>query len=141
MLSRAVVRSTRAAAPKTAFRRFASTESNPKVRSAFTYDADPAAGQAYIKLEEETIAHSKETAELWKKISIFVVAPILAVTAAWIYKKESEHLAHRAAHPRKPDDELPAEYDYQNVRNSKFFWGDGDKTLFWNDKYNHKKSD
>ncbi|KAF5092665.1 hypothetical protein D0Z03_002755 [Geotrichum reessii] len=138
MLSRAVVRS---AAPKAAFRRFASTESNPKIRSAFTYSADPAAGKAFIELEEETVSHSKQTAELWKKISIFVVAPILVVTGAWIYKKESEHLAHRAAHPRLPDDETPPEYDYQNVRTTKYFWGDGDKTLFWNDKYNYKKSD
>lgn len=115
MLSRTILR----AAPRASIRTMA-TEAAPKVRSAFTYSADPAAGQAYIQLEESTAKHSKDTAELWKKISIFVVAPIIGITAYHTWLIESEHFEHLAAHPRKPDSETPPEYDYQNVRTAKY---------------------
>lgn len=101
-------------------RRSLATDASSKIRPAFTYAADSAAGKAYIALEESTAHHSKATAELWKKISIFIVAPIVALTAYHVYSVEMEHFEHLAAHPRKPDDELPKEYDYQNVRNSKY---------------------
>lgn len=141
MLARTILRRATPVAPRAAVRYMATEATNPKIRNAFTYAADPAAGEAYIKLEEETTHHSKGTGELWRKISIYIVAPIIALTAYHTYLVESEHFEHLAAHPRKPDDETPPEYDYQNIRTSKFFWGDGDKTLFWNDKYNHKKED
>merc|ERR1712093_478775 len=41
----------------------------------------------------------------------------------------------------EPLEERP-EYPYQNIRTKNFYWGDGDKTVFWNDKVNyHKKSE
>lgn len=140
MLSRTLIRRA-AAAPRQAVARraYATHPEHGTVRNAFTYTADPAAGQAFIALEDATAAHSKGTAELWRKISIYVVAPIVALTAYHVYSVEAAHFEHLEQHPRKPDDETPPEYDYQNVRTSKFFWGNGDKTLFWNDKYNHKK--
>lgn len=116
MLSRAILRT---ALPKAALRRTMATEAG-KIRPAFTYAADDAAGKAYIELEEATAKHSKDTAELWKKISLFVVAPIIAATVYHTYLVESEHFEHLAKHPRKPDDETPAEYEYQNVRNAKY---------------------
>lgn len=130
-------------APATFSRRAFSTVKpghESEIRSAFNYKADTAAGEAFIKLEEETAKHSESTAKLWMKISIFVVVPVIAATTYHTYIVEKAHFDHHAAHPRPSDDELPAEYEYQNVRNSRFFWGDGDKTLFWNDEYNHKKS-
>ncbi|KAL8643096.1 MAG: hypothetical protein Q9228_000276 [Teloschistes exilis] len=49
-----------------------------------------------------------------------------------------EHWEHWATLP--PLEER-VEYDYQNIRTKKFPWGDGDKTLFWNDKVNYHKKD
>lgn len=120
MLSRTILRASAAPRQAIARRTFASAPEAGKVRSAFTYPADPAAGAAYIALEEATVKHSAGSGELWRKISIFVVAPIVALTAYHVWNVESAHFEHLAAHPRKPDDELPAEYDYQNVRNSKY---------------------
>lgn len=124
----------RAAAPRASVRRF--TSEAGKVRSAFTYPADPAAGKAFIDIENATIEHSKATAELWRKISIFIVAPIVAGVTVFVFKNEFAHWEHLAQHPWTGDE---PQYEYQNVRVSKYFWGDGDKTLFWNDKFNHKK--
>lgn len=112
-----------------------------EIRPAFTYPADPVAGKAYVDRENAVVAHAKGSGQLWGKICIFIVAPVIALTTYHVWTVESAHFEHLAAHPRKPSDELPPEFDYQNVRNSRFFWGDGDKTLFWNDKYNHKKED
>lgn len=125
MLSRAFNRSLLTVAPKgiirPAFIRALSTADAPKgsIRPAFTYAPDTEAGKAYIAQEEATVAHSKGTGEFWRKVSLFIVAPIIAMTVYHVYNVESAHFEHLAAHPRKPDDETPAEYDYQNVRNSK----------------------
>ncbi|VVT48907.1 uncharacterized protein SAPINGB_P002009 [Magnusiomyces paraingens] len=138
MLSRAFTR--RAIAP-TLRRNFTSVKHGheSEVRSAFTYKPDAAAGAEFIKLEEETAHHSEATAKFWGKISLFVVVPVIAATAIHTYIIEKEHFEHLAAHPRLPDSELPPEFDYQNVRTTRFFWGNGDKTLFWNDYFNHKR--
>lgn len=144
MLSRAFARRATSAARPVAARRALSTIKpghETEVRSAFTYAADPAAGDAYVKLLDATVKHSEGTGKLWGKISLFIVIPIIAGTAWHTYLIEKEHFEHLAAHPRLPDEELPAEFDYQNVRNTRYFWGNGDKTLFWNDKYNHRKEE
>ncbi|KAI7489900.1 hypothetical protein KC351_g973, partial [Hortaea werneckii] len=44
-----------------------------------------------------------------------------------------EHWEHKSHEP--PLEEQP-EYPYQNIRTKNFFWGDGDKTLFWNPNVN-----
>jgi cytochrome c oxidase subunit 6a len=33
------------------------------------------------------------------------------------------------------------EYPYQNIRTKNYFFGDGDKTAFWNDKVNYHNKD
>lgn len=40
-----------------------------------------------------------------------------------------------------PPLEERVEYPYQNMRAKRFPWGDGDKTLFWNDKVNYHNHD
>ena len=141
MLSRVLARR----APAAAIRRQMFSTIKPghegEIRPAFNYVANPSAGKAFIKLEEETIAHAASTASLWYKVSLFIVVPVVIGTAYHTYVVEQEHFAHHAAHPRPSDDELPPEYEYQNVRRNKFFWGDGTKTLFWNNEFNHKKAE
>ncbi|KAK8234191.1 putative cytochrome c oxidase subunit VIa [Phyllosticta capitalensis] len=67
--------------------------------------------------------HAAESSELWRKLSY------LALNEHW------EHAAHA------PPMEERVEYDYQNIRTKNYFWGDGDKTIFWNDKVNYHKKE
>ncbi|ORY74572.1 cytochrome c oxidase, subunit VIa, partial [Protomyces lactucae-debilis] len=83
------------------------------------------------------------TSDLWRKISIYVCIPALliaGVNAYNLYSAHQEHVAHLAEHP----EEDHPEYPYQNIRTKNVnapFYGDGDKTLFWNDAVNqHKES-
>lgn len=89
------------------------------VGPAFTYKSDPVAAKEYLDHEAASAKHGKDIGELWRKISLFVVAPIIALTSYSVYGVEKAHHAHLKAHPIPPDSELPKEYDYQNVRNSR----------------------
>ncbi|EON67660.1 hypothetical protein W97_06803 [Coniosporium apollinis CBS 100218] len=82
--------------------------------------------------------HAAQTSDLWRKLSIYVVIPALIIAGANAYRLWNEHWEHKAHEP--PPEERP-EYPYQNLRTKNFFWGDGDKTLFWNDKINYHKKD
>lgn len=78
-------------------------------------------------------------AELWRKLSLYVALPALLIAGANAYTLWNEHWEHEAHRP--PPSERP-QYEYLNIRRKAFPWGDGDKTLFWNDKVNyHKKAD
>ncbi|KAI1405147.1 cytochrome c oxidase-like protein [Hypoxylon fuscum] len=101
-------------------RRFASTEN------------------AFIKERQAVKDHAGATTELWRKISIYGVAPalILAGLNAWnLWTEHWEHWEHM------PPLEERVEYPYQNIRTKNFPWGDGDKTLFWNDSVNYHNKD
>ncbi|KAL8699399.1 MAG: hypothetical protein Q9201_006028 [Fulgogasparrea decipioides] len=60
---------------------------------------------------------------------------IAAINAKNLWDEHWEHWEHL------PPLEDRIEYDYMNIRTKKFFWGDGDKTLFWNDKVNYHHKD
>ncbi|RKF76362.1 Cytochrome c oxidase subunit 6A, mitochondrial [Golovinomyces cichoracearum] len=63
-----------------------------------------------------------------------IPAILIASINAWVLWKEHwDHFAHL------PPLEERTEYAYQNIRTKNFFWGDGDKTLFWNDDVNYHK--
>ncbi|KAJ9620343.1 hypothetical protein H2204_012312 [Knufia peltigerae] len=67
-----------------------------------------------------------------------VVTPCLILGAinAWnLWNEHWEHWEHL------PPLEERVEYPYQNIRMKNFFWGDGDKTLFWNDNVNYHNKD
>ncbi|PNY22673.1 Cytochrome c oxidase subunit 6A, mitochondrial [Tolypocladium capitatum] len=40
-----------------------------------------------------------------------------------------------------PPLEERTEYPYQNIRTKNYQWGDGDKTLFWNENVNYHNKD
>jgi len=72
-------------------------------------------------------------------LSLYVALPALIIASANAYTLWNEHWEHESHLP--PPSERP-QYEYMNIRNKAFPWGDGDKTLFWNDKVNyHKKGD
>ena len=62
--------------------------------------------------------------DLWRKLSIYVVIPAIAIAGANAYRLWVEHWEHKSHDP--PLEEQP-EYPYQNIRTKNFFWGDGDK--------------
>jgi cytochrome c oxidase subunit 6a len=67
-----------------------------------------------------------------------VVIPCLVLSAINAYNLWSEHWEHWE---HMPPLEERVEYPYQNIRTRNFWFGDGDKTLFWNDKVNYHRKD
>lgn len=94
-------------------------------------------------------------ADLWRRLSIYVVVPCLVLASINAYNLWNEHWEHWE---HLPPLEERIEYPYQNIRTKNYFWGDGDKvrcldlrnwmqvlildqTLFWNDKVNYHNKD
>ncbi|KAF5974109.1 cytochrome c oxidase subunit 6a [Fusarium coicis] len=66
------------------------------------------------------------------------VAPCLIAAGAnayWLWNEHWEHWSHL------PPLEERTEYPYQNIRSKNYQWGNGDKTLFWNDEVNYHNKD
>lgn len=97
---------------------------------------DKKAGEEFKKAYEEKVHHSVGVTQLWKKITYIVAVPALILAAVPVINIEMKHAKHREHLRHIPDEEWPVQYDYQNIRQKKFFWGDGDKTLFWNSDVN-----
>jgi cytochrome c oxidase subunit 6a len=72
--------------------------------------------------------------DLWRKITVYIAIPSVVISLFNAYKLYSEHHNH-AVHGPLPEEKI--EFPYQNIRTKAFWWGDGDKTLFWNDKVNY----
>ncbi|KAI0094946.1 mitochondrial cytochrome c oxidase subunit VIa [Irpex rosettiformis] len=92
-----------------------------------------AAGEgSYAEKQAALKAHAGETANLWRRISFYVCAPGIFVTALWANKVEKEHAAHEAHIREEHDGHLPEvpPYPYLNVRNRPFPWGMN--SLFFN---------
>ncbi|KAK7188721.1 hypothetical protein DPSP01_005622 [Paraphaeosphaeria sporulosa] len=82
--------------------------------------------------------HAEESGIFWYKLTLYVALPCLLVAGINGKMRWDAHWEHVAHGP--PKEEKP-EYAYQNIRTKNFFWGDGDKTLFWNDKVNYHKKE
>lgn len=99
--------------------------------------ADPSKGAEFVKHIEAVEQHAGHSSGTWKKVSMFLAAPIIAVTAVNTWFVEKEHAEHRAHNKHLSDEEWPVPaFPYLNIRRVDFFWGDGDKTLFWNSDCN-----
>ncbi|KAK2743388.1 Cytochrome c oxidase subunit 6A, mitochondrial [Myotisia sp. PD_48] len=83
-------------------------------------------------------AHAASTADLWRKLSIYAVIPCLILGGINAYNLWTEHWEHWE---HMPPLEERTEYPYQNLRTKNYFWGDGDKTAFWNESVNYHKKD
>jgi len=97
---------------------------------------NPKAGEAFVKNYTEKVHHSEGITKLWRKLTYLVAVPAILLTAIPVVKVELEHAKHREHLAHVPDEEWPVQYEYQNLRQKRFFWGDGDKTLFWNTAVN-----
>lgn len=100
------------------------------------YKTNPEQGTKMYEDYVHTKEHAVGTADLWRKISIYVFVPTLLLVGINTYFIEKEHAEHRKHLLETPDSELPPEMEFQNLRIKPFFWGDGDKTLFWTDGVN-----
>ncbi|KAL7663613.1 Cytochrome c oxidase subunit [[Candida] zeylanoides] len=118
------------------FARFNSHGHTSKYINDLAYKPDPKKGQEFIKQYEERLHHSEGVTNMWKKVTYFVAIPAILLTAIPVGITEMHHAEHRKHQAELSDDEWPTQYDYMNIRSKKFFWGDGDKTLFWNDACN-----
>jgi len=67
---------------------------------------------------------------------LFVAVPAIVSCGYYVYGIEVKHAEHRKHLAHIKDEDWPKNREYQNIRTKKFFWGDGDKTLFWNDEIN-----
>ena len=78
-----------------------------------------------------------KSAELWRKISLYVLIPGAVVLGAYMYKIESEHHAHHEHILEENDGQLPErpDYEYVNMKSRNFPWGQ--QSLFFNPKVNY----
>ncbi|KAG0172657.1 Cytochrome c oxidase subunit 6A, mitochondrial [Apophysomyces sp. BC1034] len=103
-------------------------------RAGVRFQSSEATVSAFAAEREAVKHHAAESAETWKKISIFVCIPALLFSgfnAKNLYEKHLEHLAHHA-----PEF---VNYEYMNWRCRDFFWGK--ESLFFNPKVNHPASE
>ncbi|QPC70157.1 hypothetical protein HYE68_000909 [Fusarium pseudograminearum] len=92
----------------------------------------------FIKERQHIKEHAAGTTELWKKISLYGVAPCLVAAGAnayWLWSEHWEHWSHM------PPLEERTEYPYQNIRTKNYQWGNGDKVSLWNDEVNYHNKD
>ncbi|CAO0802227.1 unnamed protein product [Mucor circinelloides] len=87
-----------------------------------------------IKTEFETErqavkVHAAESAETWKKITLFVCIPALIGAGYNAYNLYAKHLEHAKEHPKEW-----VKYPYINYRGKDFFWGKN--SLFFNPEVN-----
>ncbi|KAH8149230.1 uncharacterized protein LAJ45_06769 [Morchella importuna] len=104
----------------------------------FASETSKATESTFVKEREAVKHHAAESSELWRKISLYVVPPCLVLSSINAYNLWNEHWEHWKHMPAL---EERAEYPYQNIRSKNYFWGDGDKTIFWNDSVNYHKRD
>ena len=95
-------------------------------------NVDVKAANAFKHELEASQHHAKDTSKFWIRITAFVAVPAVALTAINTYFVEKEHAEHREHLEHISDEDWPKNYEYMNIRSKPFFWGDGDKTLFWN---------
>ncbi|EEY15879.1 cytochrome c oxidase subunit VIa [Verticillium alfalfae VaMs.102] len=68
----------------------------------------------------------------------FACIPALGLAGWNAYSLWNEHWEHWSH--MLPLEER-TEYSYQNIRTKNFSWGNGDKTIFWNDDVNYHNKD
>ncbi|RPA85341.1 cytochrome c oxidase, subunit VIa [Ascobolus immersus RN42] len=96
------------------------------------------ADNAFNKERAAVKEHAGKSAELWRKLSIYFVIPCVGLAGLNAYNLWNEHWEHEKHLPPLSE---RTEYPFQNIRMKNFPWGDGDKTLFWNENVNYHKQD
>ncbi|MDI1486951.1 MAG: Cytochrome c oxidase subunit 13, mitochondrial [Ramalina farinacea] len=68
--------------------------------------------------------HAAQSADLWRKLCIYVVVPAILLASLNAKNLWDEHWEHWEHMPPLED---RVEYPYMNIRTKAFPWGDGDK--------------
>ncbi|SPO21732.1 related to COX13 - cytochrome-c oxidase chain VIa [Ustilago trichophora] len=86
--------------------------------------------------------HAAKSADLWRKVSLYVCIPGSIVLGVYIYGIEKHHYEHMVHEYHENGDQPPERtfYEYNNIRRKAFPWGDGSKSFFHNDMINYSVS-
>ncbi|KAG1048384.1 hypothetical protein G6F43_009221 [Rhizopus delemar] len=114
--------------------RIISSQIAASVKRAGVRFQSTAANSGFAAQRDAVKKHAAESAETWKKISIFVVIPSLIAASANAYNLYATHIEHQKHHPREW-----VKYPYINFRGRDFFWGR--ESLFFNPKVNLSAKD
>ncbi|KAG1136918.1 hypothetical protein G6F37_011029 [Rhizopus arrhizus] len=114
--------------------RIISSQIAASVKRAGVRFQSTAADSGFATQRDAVKKHAAESAETWKKISIFVVIPSLIAASANAYNLYAAHHEHQKHHPREW-----VKYPYINFRGRDFFWGR--ESLFFNPKVNLSAKD
>ncbi|KAN0060628.1 Cytochrome c oxidase subunit 6A [Thecaphora frezii] len=97
------------------------------------------AGSEFIAERTHIKEHAAKSAELWRKVSMYVCIPGSFVLGFYIYGIEAEHHNHIVHEYHEAGNQAPerTKYEYNTIRRKGFPWGDGSKSLFHNDMVNH----
>ncbi|KAE8254604.1 hypothetical protein A4X13_0g3351 [Tilletia indica] len=130
---------TRSAFALTARARSSAATAAPALRSVAQRRAIASApvGEEFVNERKHAADHAGKSADLWRKISLYVCIPGAAVIGVYIYGIEAEHIHHRDHEIHENGGELPERvmYDYNNIRKRSFPWGQ--QSLFFNPKANY----
>ena len=121
--------------PRAAALRAAVKPSMRRYNSSLT--PNPEAAKEFIEQRQHAFEHAGKSAELWRKISLYVLIPGAVVLGAYMYKIESEHHAHHEHILEENDGQLPErpDYEYVNMKSRNFPWGQ--QSLFFNPKVDY----
>ncbi|ORX95419.1 cytochrome c oxidase, subunit VIa [Basidiobolus meristosporus CBS 931.73] len=100
-------------------------------RQASRLYSTAASGSAYAEHLSHVRDHAQKSADLWRKVSIFVCVPLVGIAGYNAYNLATEHAEHLEHHPPQF-----VGYPYIRIRNKPFPWADSDHSLFHNPKVN-----
>ncbi|CEG71544.1 Cytochrome c oxidase subunit 6A [Rhizopus azygosporus] len=103
-------------------------------RTGARFQSTTAQNSSFLAEREAVKKHAAESAETWKKITLFVAIPSLFAAGANAYNIYHAHHEHQKHHPKEW-----VKYPYINFRARDFFWGK--EALFFNPKVNLSASE
>ncbi|PKI84315.1 Cytochrome c oxidase subunit 6A [Malassezia vespertilionis] len=96
-----------------------------------------AAAEEFVGVREHAAEHAAGSTQLWRRVTVYILAPLCVVFGVYMYRIESAHAAHHEHELEENGGELPErpDYEYLNMRATSFPWGR--QTLFFNPKVNY----
>ncbi|UZJ54364.1 hypothetical protein CBS101457_003684 [Exobasidium rhododendri] len=88
------------------------------VLQAKRFASSEAFGAELIKEREHQKDHAGKSADMWRKVSMYVCVPFAIVLGVYIYGVETEHIHHRDHEIEENGGELPETtvYEYNDIR-------------------------
>ncbi|PWN50312.1 mitochondrial cytochrome c oxidase subunit VIa [Violaceomyces palustris] len=120
-----------------ALRTLRSTTNLPQLASR-RYASTATTGNEFVSERQHIKEHAAKSADLWRKLSLYLCIPGSIVLGVYIYGIEAEHLKHVEHAYHENDNQVPERtvYEYNTIRKKGFPWGDGSKSFFHNEKIN-----